>query len=217
MSQHYVTFKKFPDATQARDLQQYLIKNGIECTFADTSSGLDSSFSSEHLKEYEVKLKPENFEAAHVLLEKHAEEMLEGLGDDYYLFAFTDEELFDVVLKQDEWSEFDYVLARRLLGERGQPIDEAHLKAMRQQRLNDLAKPESNHKAWIIAGYIMAALGGFFGIIIGYVIWTSRKTLPNGQIVHTYTAADRVHGKIIFMLGLVVLPLLIIIKLINAA
>lgn len=217
MSQNYVTFKKFPDAIQARELQQYFIKNGIECTFASSSSGLDSSFTSDHLKEYEIQLKQENFDAAHTLLEKHAEEMMAGLGDDYYLLSFTNEELMDVVTKQDEWSEFDYVLARRLLEERGQAIDENHLKALRIKRIQELAKPERSHKVWIIAGYILALAGGFFGIIIGYVIWTSRKTLPNGQVVPSYVNGDRIQGKTIFIIGVIVLPLIIMSKILAKA
>ncbi|RZJ60073.1 MAG: hypothetical protein EOO45_24870 [Flavobacterium sp.] len=210
MEEKYATFKKYPDAAQARELQQYLISNGIECLFADVSPTLDSSFSSSHLKEYEVQLKPEDFEKAHGLLEKHAEEMVAALGEDYYLFSFTDEELYEVIVKQDEWSEFDYVLARKLLADRGKAIDEMELRTMRVQRIEELAKPQENHMGWIAAGYIMALLGGFFGIIIGYVIWTSGKTLPNGQYAYTYTHSGRKQGKIIFILGIVVLTAVIL-------
>jgi hypothetical protein len=121
------------------------------------------------------------------------------------------------VLKQDEWSEFDYVLARRLLGERGKTIDEAELHNLRGQRIAELAKPERSHMGWITTGYITSLLGGFFGIIIGYVIWSSRKTLPNGQVVPTYTETDRQQAKIIFILGLIVLPLCIIIWMLGNA
>src|SRR5690606_11183401 len=109
---NYTTFKKFPDAAEAKHLQQFLIENGIECTFVNNSPRLDNSFSGgELLKEYEIQLKQSDFEKAHELLEQLAEDMMSNLDEDYYMYSFSNEELYDVVLKQDEWSEFDYVLA----------------------------------------------------------------------------------------------------------
>lgn len=210
MSQGYTTFKKFPDAGQARSLQALLIDNGIECLFINSSQQLDSSFSGDLLKEYEVQLKPEDFEKAEKFLEEYTQNMFNGVEEDYYLLSFTNEELYDVVLKKDEWSEFDYMLARKLLSERGKAIDDDEVKALRKQRLEELAKPDANHIGWIIAGYVFALLGGFFGIITGYVISSSKKTLPNGDVVHTYTPQDRAHGRIILMVGLIVLALSIL-------
>ncbi len=212
MSQNYVTFKKFPDITQAMALQQFLIDNGIECIFQDTSPTTGSAISGDYMREYEIQLRPDTFEQAEELLEKQAETMLTDLPDDYYLLSFSDEELFDVVLTHDEWSEFDYILARRLLEERGKGIDEAHLIAMRKQRIADLAKPEKDQTAWVIAGYIMAVGGGFFGIITGYVLYTSQKTLPNGQVVYTYSDKDRKQGKNILILGIVMILVFIAVK-----
>jgi hypothetical protein len=213
MAQNYVTFKKFPDAAQAKGLQQFLIENGIECVFKDTPAQLGSSFAGgEMLNEYEVQLHTDNFEKADALLEHHAANMLKDLPEDYYLFSFTDEELQDVVLKHDEWSEFDYMLARKLLTERGKEIDEEHIKSLRHQRISDLARPEASQHSWVIAGYIFALLGGFFGIITGYVLYTAKKTLPNGQVVPTYSETDRAQGKIILVLGIAVLAVSILIK-----
>lgn len=53
------------------------------------------------------------------------------------------------------------------------------------------------------------------GILIGYSLWTSKKTLPNGQIVHSYSEQDRGHGKNIFYIGLIILPFSILLKIIN--
>jgi len=217
MNNPYTTFKKFPDAAEAKHLQQFLIDNGIECLFINNSPQMDGTMlGTDLLKEYEIQLKQSDFERAHELLEQDAKDMVVNLDKDYYLLSFTDEELYEVVLKQEEWSEHDYILARRLLTDRGKTIDDSLIKALRQQRMADLAKPEVNQGAWIGAGYILAVLGGFFGIIIGYVLWSSRKTLPNGQIVHSYTPEDRMHGRIIFLIGIVVLPIAIFIRVILA-
>lgn len=210
---NYVTFKKFPDAVQAKALQQFLIDSGVECLFADTSPAMGSAMAGDYNKEYEVQLKPADFEKAEQLLEDHAKTMLNNLPDDYYLLSFSNEELFDVVLKHDEWSEFDYLLARKLLAERGKEVDEDLIKSLRNQRIFDLAKPEQDQTVWIIVGYGLAFIGGLLGIITGYVLWSSKKTLPNGQVVPTYSQSDRAHGKLILILGIVMVPILITIRL----
>lgn len=204
MSHSYVTFKKYPDAKQARAQQELLLENGIECIFVNASSQL-GSLSGDLMQEFELQMHPENFEKAEALLEKDAELMITDLPEDYYLLAFSNEELQEVVLKHDEWSEFDYMLARKLLDERGHAIDEAHIRTMREERIKDLAKPEKDQKTWILFGYLFALLGGFFGVITGYVLWTSQKTLPNGQTVYTYSEKDRKHGKTILILSSTVL------------
>jgi len=212
MSQNYVTFKKFPDATEARAQQQFLIDNGIECIFINTSPAMGSAMAGELSREYEIQLHPESFEQAGVLYLKQAESMMADLPEDYYLLDFSDDELQEVILKHDEWSEFDYLLARKLLADRGKDIDESLIKALRKQRIEDLAKPEQDQTAWIAFGYLAALIGGFFGVITGYVLWSSQKTLPNGQVVYTYNAKDRMHGKNILILGCIMIPVIIAIK-----
>lgn len=209
--QNFTTFKKYPDIGEAQALEKLLQDNGIETRFIDNSSSLVSSLGGGADKEYEIQVKHEDFTKAETVLINVAKEQLGDVPQDHYLFEFTDEELYDVVLKHDEWSDFDYLLARRLLEERGKTIDDELMANLRKQRLADLAKPERNQTIWIVAGYVFALLGGFFGIITGYVLWTSRKTLPNGDIVPTYSKSDRQQGKIIFTLGLIMLPLIIIV------
>lgn len=213
MSQNYVSFKKYPDAKEARAIQQLLIDNGIECTFIDGGSAMGSAMAGELSKEYELQLHPDNFEQAQTLLEKEAEGMMANLPEDYYLLDFTDEELYDVILKHDEWSEFDYMLARKLLTDKGKDIDENLIKVLRKQRIEDLSKPEQDQKVWVVVGYVLSLVGGFFGVITGYVLWTSQKTLPNGETVFTYSENDRKHGKIILILGIIMLPVIIGIRL----
>lgn len=214
MSHPYVSFKKYPDAKQARAIQELFLENGIECIFVDNSSAL-GSLSGEGSHEYELQMHPDNFEKAQALLEKEAETMISDLPEDYYLLSFTNEELQEVVVKHYEWSEFDYMLARRLLEERGHGFDEAEIRTMRAQEINELAKPEENQNRWVIRGYVLAILGGFFGVVTGYVLWTSQKTLPNGQVVPTYSERDRMHGKNIVFLGVIVLIAFLAIKLLG--
>lgn len=213
MSQNFTTFKKFPDAALAKEIQQLLLDKGIECLFIDNSSTLGSSFSGDLLKEYEIQVHQDDFENALAIVEANAANMLAEVPEDYYLLTFTNEELYEVLVKRDEWNEFDYLLAIHLLEQRGKTIDEQHIKDMQKKRLDELARPEKNHTGWIVVGYICAFAGGIFGITTGYVLWTSQKTLPDGNKVYTYTESDRAHGKIIFILGIIILALCASVKL----
>jgi len=89
------------------------------------------------------------------------------------------------------------------------------LNSLKNERLKHLAKPEENQKPWIIAGYLFSILGGFLGLIIGYFLWTAKKTLPNGKKVYSYSKKDRKHGKYIFYIGLLVTPSSILIRAFN--
>lgn len=213
MQNNYLRFKQFASKEQATDLQQFLIANGIDAQLADNIPPVDVTFSGSTIhNEYEVQILGAHFTKATQLLEVHAAQDLEAIDKDYYLFSFTDEELYDILLKADEWSAFDYTLAQKLLEERGKPIDATKLKELKQQRLQDLAKPETDQKAWIIAGYFFALMGGAVGLIVGYYLWKAKKTLPNGQEVYTYTRNNRLHGQYIFFIGLLVTPAMLLYK-----
>lgn len=161
MDNEFTSFRKYPDIVQAEQLEQLLIENNIECILTNNSSGLDSNFSSELLTEYEVKVRFNNFKKAEHLVEELAEVQLNQLPDNYYLLEFTDEELYDIVVKKDEWNEFDYLLALKLLKKRGQPVDDEQIKELNNKRITELAKPEKDQTVWIAIGYTLALFGGF--------------------------------------------------------
>ncbi|MWB94205.1 hypothetical protein GON26_07510 [Flavobacterium sp. GA093] len=213
MSETFSVFRKYPTLAQAKELKGLLQQHAIETILTDNIPPVDSSFSGSTLQnQYEVKIQFSDFEKAEKILDENAENLIEEVSKDHYLFEFSDEELYDILLKADEWNEFDYKLAQKILIKRGKPIDEDLIKALKKQRLESLAKPEENQKPWIIAGYIFALLGGFLGILIGYSLWTSKKSLPNGQSVYSYNEKDRNHGKNIFYIGLIILPFYIALK-----
>lgn len=210
----FVTFQKFNDKSLALQLGALLDNNKITYLFEDASPTLDSSFGGTELsKEYIIKLRKEDFSKADELMIHAALEDMDSIDKNHYLFDFTDAELRDVVVKKDEWSSFDFLLAQKLLKERGREIASDELDTLRQQRLIDLAKPEKRQKASVAAGYIFAFLGGLVGIFIGWYLSTHKKTLPNGERVYNYMEADRRHGKRIMMLGLFFLVLWTVINL----
>ncbi|NHN26843.1 hypothetical protein FIA58_014250 [Flavobacterium jejuense] len=123
------------------------------------------------------------------------------MPEDYYLFSFSDKELIEIIHKKDEWNELDYLLAISLLENRGIEITEEAIEKAKNKRVSQLRKPEKSDSFWIVIGYVFAMLGGLLGFIIGYVLLTQKKTLPNGERVFEYTASDRKHGKNILYVG----------------
>jgi len=198
----FVTFRKFSDINSTKELTNFLAENNIEYLFEDNSSNLDSTFgSNEFSKEFEVKLKKEDFDRVDKLMDQISINQ-EDIDKDYYLFDFIDDELKDLIANKDEWSNFDYLLALKLLKEKGKEVKEEELELLKKQRLEVLSQPEENQKICIFAGYFFAFCGGFLGLIIGWLLSTNKKVLPNGDKVYIYSEGDRKHGKNILYIGI---------------
>ncbi|TPN82794.1 hypothetical protein [Aquimarina algicola] len=216
MENEYSIFRKYKTLEQAKELEELLSKNRIDSIIGDNFPSVDSMFGANPLNnEIEIRIKQIDFKKAEQILESQAENLINEVDKDYYLFEFTDEELYEILLKSDEWNEFDYKLAQKILKDRGKSIDKELLNSLKKERLKQLAKPEGNQKPWIITGYFFAILGGMLGLIIGYFLWTSKKTLPNGQRVYSYSNKDRRQGKYIFYIGLIVFPTAFLIRFLN--
>lgn len=202
--EQFVTFQKFNDQGAALELGILLRENQIEYLFEDTSASFDPFFTHNELaKEFRIKLQKKDFEKADSLLQIIYSKQIESVDKDYYLMDFTDIELMEIVTKRDEWGQFDFLLAQKLLKERGKEIKPEVVELLKTQRINELAKPEENQTTWIYAGYITAFLSGFLGFFIGWHLSSHKKTLPNGDRVYSFTPSDRKHGNRILIIGAV--------------
>lgn len=216
MIENFNVFRSFSTLAQAQELEALLNENNISTVLGDNIAPVDVTFSgSTLLNKYEVKISPFDFEKAEFIVEEEAGNLLDKIDKEYYLFSFTNDELYEVLIKSDEWNPFDYKLAQKLLINRGEKVDVEMLDSLKKERLKALAKPEESQKSWIIAGYLFSFLGGGVGVIIGYSLWSSKKTLPNGERIYSYKSEDRKHGKNIFIIGLIVFPILTIVKILN--
>ena len=209
----FVTYQKFENKSEVEGIAGLLEKNGIEFLLQDDSEDFDPSFSGRELKkEYRIKLHQQDFHKVDALLNTITEIQLKDVENDYYLFEFTDEELFEILARSDEWSKFDYLLAKKILKDRGREVEPKVLEELKEQRIEELAKPEENQQGWIVAGYIFAFLGGLLGIIIGWHLLVHKKTLPNGERVYGYSDEDRQQGRRIVITGAIFLVLWIVIR-----
>ncbi|HTE00912.1 MAG TPA: hypothetical protein VK668_16585 [Mucilaginibacter sp.] len=204
MQPEFITYQKFNDAALANALAEHLDDAGIEYYIEEESSGFDPSMvMSNSPIDYVVKIKGEDFEQVTQLIKEAESNNIEGIEDDYYLYEFTDEELMEILVKADEWSALDYVLAQKILAKRGKSLTEKDIVAIKQKRLETLKAPEPPQTTWIILGYIFAFLGGLLGLFIGWHLKSHKKTLPDGEKLYAYTERDRWHGKVIFYIAIV--------------
>jgi hypothetical protein len=203
MTESFRTFQKFNDPDLAKVIAGKLQELHIESLIVDENPNFDPSFVTNTVEPtIHLKVKATDFHRAHQVLEEYYQQQLNEVDPDYYLLSFTNEELMEIVAKPDEWGHFDYALAKKLLADRGHAITPIDAATLKQQRLQYLAQPERTHTGWIIGGYICAILGGWFGLLIGYILAYTRKTLPNGENVHIYPPGTRWHGRRIFFLGI---------------
>nr|WP_315418194.1 hypothetical protein [uncultured Pedobacter sp.] len=211
MTTDFVTFQRFNDRAAALALAETFRENGIECGLEDVSENFDVSFANNEInKDFRIKLKPVDFERADTLLLQLAEKDLADIDPSYYIFDFSNEELTEIIEKQDEWSSLDFLLAKKILKERGVEVNVSQIQAFKEKRLEALAKPVESPQVLIVAGYILAFFGGLIAIIIGAYLRTHKRTLPNGERVFGYAASDRAHGERILIIGVLTLILSVI-------
>ncbi len=208
MNDQFLTYRKFTDLALAENLATTLKDNNIEFELEDNSAVLynpamiaDEMFSNEFC----VKVRKEDFEKVDALLTDVAEGSIDEVDPDHYLFAFTNDELMEVLINYDEWNTFDVALARKLLMDRGCTINDQEMASIKQARIKELEKPEKPQTTWVILGYVFVLLGGVLGMFIGWHLSRYKRTLPNGKQIYAYQESDRIHGQRIFVLGIVLL------------
>ncbi|WP_437921547.1 hypothetical protein [Sphingobacterium sp. LRF_L2] len=205
MDNTFVVFRKFQTFKEAEELQDFLQKNEISARLNQNSPPVDITFTGQTAAyAFELLIHQSDFTRAELAIKHEIQDSI-TVGDienDYYLYQFTNEELYDILSKPDEWGDFDYILAKKILQERGNVIDESYILSLKQDRLTALSAPIENQQKWVVLGYIFAVFGGLLGIIIGYVLASSKKTLPTGAVIYAYSERDRLHGRNIFLIGL---------------
>jgi hypothetical protein len=223
MEESFLPFHTFPDASLIGDFIEKLEKNNIVFEVEKTPKILDSTISGiSSDPDIVVKLRSRDFVRAHECLEEYYKNQISNIDKDYYLFSFSDNELFEIISKPDEWGYLDYELAQKILIDRGQKIDTDLLQKLKSERNRELAKEEHPGFFLYFLAYffifngLLAIIspvffyGDFtfmatlFSVFIGRSIYKNKKTLPNGQSVFCHPIKDRNRGKFLMSFGLIV-------------
>ncbi len=216
MKPEFITYQKFNDVALANALAEQLEAHGVAYRVEEESLTFNPSFAlnDQLSKEYAIKIKSEDFEKVTKLLAEDETGNTENVDKNYYLFTFTDDELMEVITKADEWSAFDFVLARKILAEKGVMVKEEDVAKAKSERIEELKAPDVPQTGWIIIGYLFAFLGGILGLFIGWHLSTYKKTLPDGERVYEYSEHDKRQGRIIFYISIVMTMIWLILRLI---
>jgi hypothetical protein len=120
-----LVYKRFYEKERATELTNILTENGIDFELNEDSENLDSLYGDKTFsKQYFVKINGNDFKKADSILLKLSEQEIETADKDHYLYGFTDEELFEIISKPDEWNPFDFQLSKKILRERGKGINQ---------------------------------------------------------------------------------------------
>lgn len=210
----FMTYKKFKTEEEAIDLVDLLKSNAIDYQVENISSPVDITFTggTELEDKIAIKLKSADFEKAEILLNKIAANSIDLIDKDHYLFDFSDNELFEILENYNEWSETDFILAKKILHDRGKNISNEKVQELKDKKIAELKKPEKGHKGWLIFGFISAILGGLLGIFIGYHHFKFKKSIPTGEKVYAYDTETRRTGLRIFYIGIASLVFWIVLR-----
>lgn len=197
-------FRRFPTLDDAKQLAELLDKNKIPYKLEDYSNQADISFMGQNL-DFKVLIKARitDFPKIEELIDSENKFTLDQVDKEHYLFEFTDEELTEIIVNPDEWSNYDYKVAELILNDRGIAVSEKLIEDINKQRYTTLNEKEAYSSPWIIIGYISAFLGGLLGFAMGLSLLLMKKKLPNGDKVYIYDGNDRLHGKRITILGFI--------------
>lgn len=210
MEEEYTAFRTFNSIEEASPVLEMLKSKGIDCKAANPAQNLNSSFGGvRNPYEVQVLVKTSDFTNAENALMEIAKQSATA-DNDHYLSAFTDAELVEIIEKPDEWSEEDYMLAQKMLKERGHSISDETLAKLRNARMEELRAPQKADEIWIYIGYVTSLMGGFLGIFIGWLYMTTKKLLPNGERVYAYDNSTRKNGRNMLVIGILSLLIFVI-------
>ncbi|MEI7594759.1 MAG: hypothetical protein WCK02_03350 [Bacteroidota bacterium] len=206
----FLTYKKFLDIEQASELIDLLNEKNIPYLVEDNSRAIaDFYIGQDTQSKVLIKIKSSDFTIVNEFMDNQAQTEIENVDADYYLFAFENEELLEIISEPEAWCEFDKKLAKKILNQRGIEISSSLEKTMFDKRIKQLSVEEKDGSVWKSVGYIFAFFGGIIGVGIGLSLWTAKRTLPNGDRVFIYTKSDRFHGKLITLISLFIMGMYI--------
>lgn len=182
-------------------MSQLFSKSGIDNVIVKVKPIVDEVIIGDDMdKKIHVKIRDSDFKKANEIIEEQIKENISQIGEDYYLYSFSDEELLEIINKPDEWSRQDYYVARKILGERGSALSEKQISEIRWKRMKEIGTQERGSIFWIVIGYILS-LGGVPGFLFGLSYLNARKILPDGSKVFVYDEGTRNHGRNILIIS----------------
>lgn len=210
MTAKYSSFKTFNDKETAEDFAEILKEYAIDFHIEEDVLEFDPTYANNELdKDFHIMIKQEDFGKAKQADVAYFKKGLDNAPPDYYLFSFSNDELKEIMAKPDEWGTFDYLLAEKILQDRGIGITETEKQTLKTERNKVLLEQQKDKPSNILLYYIFCLVVSPIGILIGWAWAYSKKTLPDGKKAAAYDSDTQRHGRIIFALSLVIFILIV--------
>jgi hypothetical protein len=198
----YTSFQSFSSEEEAAVLVDLLRQKGIDTILVKSKPVVDEVIIGNDLdNRVYVNIKRSDFKHANEIIEEQIKQNISQIGDDYYLYSFSNAELLEIINKPDEWSKQDFFVAKKILAERNIHLSDQAISEITWKRVTEISEPEKSPGSWIILGYFLAFFGGLFGLFFGLPYMTAKKILPDGTKVFVYDQTTRVHGRNIFIIS----------------
>lgn len=206
-----VTIQSFSAPEDALEWVNLLKAHDIPYHWEEDLPGFDHSFAfnkSSIIYNYLLRVPHTHVQKAREVLSEIAADRVSQYDKDHYLYGFELEELYEVLERPDEWSPEDYILAQKILEERGRPMSQQDIETLYKARIDEIRRPRRMDKNWIVVAYVGAVMGiflGIFGLAAIMLAWSMlfKKTDPTGQKFYTYDLETRTHAKRILIIALV--------------
>ncbi len=208
------SFRSTLSKEEALAIANRLSEQGIQTKTTEDIHDLGASVQGDTLRsKYEVFIHPDDFLKAEAEMKRWAEADLEHIDPEYYLFEYSNAELNDLLMESYNWSKLDVLLAKKILRDRGETVNEELLQAMIEERISEMREPTKANSMRLLLAYVFSIVGGFIGIIAGHHYWKQKRKLPNGEIVSEYDPSTQNQGQIIFWIGIFMMITTVLIKL----
>src|SRR5690349_14581653 len=108
MPEEFLPFHSFSDQESATAFAEELEKSGIPVETSAVRSMLDANWIGTSANPViTLKIASVDFEKANLVLDTYYKELAATIDSDYYLFSFSNQELFEIAAKPDEWGHLD--------------------------------------------------------------------------------------------------------------
>ena len=155
----YSLFQTFALHEESLELYNLLKEGQVRSTLHDSNKTSSNILNPNITSSFSIYVHEDDFKKANVILEKQAEKIINNINKDYYLFSFTNDELYDILFKKDEWSQIDFQLAKQILTNRGETINQQILDQLERNRMNEIVSEKQIASSLLIyIGFITAIL-----------------------------------------------------------
>lgn len=193
-------YRIFDTKEELQDLEELLKENNLKYFIQESNEIAD--------KKYLLQLSLDDFQKVDELCEKLVEIDLNSLPQDYYLFEYKDEELIEILLNRSEWSEFDYVISKKILSKRNVNLDEYPVFNNVKNNVKAASTdPEFIEESFttenLVMSYFLALLFGPYFLVRYFVIITAKERLEDGSLAFKYDKNLRNNAIAICFIGFV--------------